>query len=47
MNEALEARLDHLTIELSRRRHQYRASLRNLICLSVITLAFFRCMRRS
>ena len=41
MNEALETRLDHLTIELSRRRQQYRASLRNLIYLAVITLVFF------
>lgn len=41
MNEALEARLDHLTIELSRRRRQYRTSLRNLIYLAVITLVFF------
>ena len=41
MNETLETRLDHLTIELSRRRRQYRASLRNLIYLAVITLVFF------
>ena len=41
MNEALGSKLDSLTIELSKRRRQYRNSLRNLIYLAVITLVFF------
>ncbi|MBQ9336455.1 MAG: hypothetical protein IJS14_04050 [Lentisphaeria bacterium] len=41
MNESLENRLDNLAIELAKRRRQYRASLRNLIYLAVVTLVFF------
>ena len=41
MNEHLQEKLDHLSIEIRRQHKRYRSSLRNIIYLSVISLFFF------
>jgi len=41
MNEQLQDKLDQLTIELKKRRRNYRNSLRNVIYFSIIILVFF------
>ena len=41
MNEHLQEKLDHLSIEIRRQHKRYRSSLRNIIYLSIISLFFF------